>query len=156
MWLDLLLDLLLSLFGQSGGRYFKLLSDEVIVLITWLWSSFAVCLHVHMHTCVFLTWILFPPPPLRTSAWEQNVSVLQQRLRAAQGLPPSPLCTVLLSQADVPSFRRYFGAIAGDMSPAVSSAAVTINLASVSEGFFFFRTAASQEFDVFKGAWGWG
>lgn len=88
-----------------------------------------------MHVCV-LTWILVPPPLLRTSAWEQNVSVLQQPLRAAQGLPPSS--TVLLSQADVPSFRRYFGAIAGDMSPAASSAAVTINLASVSEGFFFF------------------
>lgn len=63
MWQGLLLDPLLSLFGQSGGRHFKLLLDEVRVVITWLRSS----IHV-MCTCMrmFLTWIFFPS--LRISA----------------------------------------------------------------------------------------
>lgn len=56
MWQGLLLDPWLSLFGQSGGRHFKLRLDEVRVVITWLRSS----IHV-MCTCmrVFLTWIFF-------------------------------------------------------------------------------------------------
>lgn len=56
MWRGLLLDPLLSLFGQSGGRHFKLQLDEVRVVITWLRSSIPV-----VCTCVrvFLTWISF-------------------------------------------------------------------------------------------------
>lgn len=97
------------------------------------------CVFVCAHACMCVSDLDFiSPPPLRTSAWEQNVSVLQQRQRTAKGLPQSSLCTVSLSPADVPSFRRYFGAIAGDMSPAASSAAVTINLVSVSEEYFIF------------------
>lgn len=42
MWQSLLLDPLLSLFGQSGGRHFKLLLDEVRVVITWLRPSVSV------------------------------------------------------------------------------------------------------------------
>lgn len=52
MWQGLLLDPLLSCFGQSGGRHFKLQLDEVSFVITWLQSSVpAVCIYV------FLTWI---------------------------------------------------------------------------------------------------
>lgn len=55
IWQGLLLDPLLSLFGQSGGRHFKLQLDEVRVLITWLRSSIPVvcmCMRVFL-TCFF-------------------------------------------------------------------------------------------------------
>ena len=54
MWRGLLLDPLLSLFGQSGGRHFKLQLDEVSFVITWLqFSNPAVCMYMHVFWPVF-------------------------------------------------------------------------------------------------------
>lgn len=56
MWRGLLLDPLLSLFGHSGGRHFKLLLDEVRVVITWLQSSICgVCMCMNESVTWFLS-----------------------------------------------------------------------------------------------------
>lgn len=93
MWQGLLLDPLLSPFGQSGGRHFKLQLDEVRVLITWLRSSIPV---VCMCMRVFLTWIFFFSENISR---EHSGSVSLQSLRTVQVSQLSVFMSILLPQA---------------------------------------------------------
>lgn len=90
-----MLDPLLSRFGQSGGRHFKLHLDEVRVVITWLRSSSPVYLNV----CVYdLDFSSFFSLLLRISAKNRTFVFLLRHTQTSHGFRISRQSRISLSQ----------------------------------------------------------